>query len=132
MTLGCVYRCLNDTKQTLLRTSCVVLGNAYLSGAPDFTSGFHRGSCCPVICVSLFHVIVLSFVFWVFIVPFVWLLGIYICYFLDNRLGFWGHFWCPIFRNFPIASFNQWDFINNLTNYLWSILSEVNIFFRTW
>jgi len=37
--------------------------NAYLSGAPDFTSGFHRGSCCPIICVSLFHVIVLSFGF---------------------------------------------------------------------
>jgi len=36
-------------------------GNAYPSGAPDFTSGFHRGSCCPVICVSLLHVIVLSF-----------------------------------------------------------------------
>jgi len=53
-------------------------GNAYNSGAPDFTSGFHRGSCCPVIYVSLFPVIVLSFVFWVLIVPFVWLLGIYI------------------------------------------------------
>jgi len=52
-------------------------GNAYPSGAPDFTSGFHRGSCCPVICVSLFHIIV---VFWVLIVPFVWLLGIYIFY----------------------------------------------------
>jgi len=39
-------------------------GNAYPSGAPDFTSGFHRGSCCPVIYVSLFHVIV--FVFWIF------------------------------------------------------------------
>jgi len=38
-------------------------GNAYPSGAPDFTSGFHRGSCCPVIFVSLFHGIVLSFVF---------------------------------------------------------------------
>jgi len=38
-------------------------GHAYLSGAPDFTSGFHRGSCCPVFCVSLFHVIVLYFVF---------------------------------------------------------------------
>jgi len=36
---------------------------ALTSGAPDFTSGFHRGSCCPVICVSLFHVIVLSFEF---------------------------------------------------------------------
>jgi len=35
-------------------------GNDYPSGAPDFTSGFHRGSCCPVIGVSLFHVIVLS------------------------------------------------------------------------
>jgi len=51
------------------------------SGATDFTSGFHRGSCCPVICVSLFPVIFLYFVFWVLIVPFVWLLGIYI-YFL--------------------------------------------------
>jgi len=37
--------------------------NAYPPGAPNFTSGFHRGSCCPVICVSLFHVIVLSFEF---------------------------------------------------------------------
>jgi len=46
-------------------------GNAYPSATPDFTSGFHRGSCCPVICVSLFHVIVLSFGYWVLIVPFV-------------------------------------------------------------
>jgi len=38
-------------------------GNAYPSGAPDFISGFHKGSCCPVICVSLFHVSVLSFEF---------------------------------------------------------------------
>jgi len=38
-------------------------GNAYSFGAPDFTSGFHRGSCYPVICVSLFPVIVLSFGF---------------------------------------------------------------------
>jgi len=37
-------------------------GNAYSSEAPDFTSGFYRGSCYPVICVSLFHVIVFSFV----------------------------------------------------------------------
>jgi len=36
-------------------------GNAYPSGAPDFTSGFHRASSCPIICVSLFHVIVLDF-----------------------------------------------------------------------
>jgi len=43
----------------------------FASGAPDFTSGFHRGSCCPVICVSLFHVIVLSFGLCVLIVPFV-------------------------------------------------------------
>jgi len=46
-------------------------GNAYPSGAPDFTSGFHGGLCCPVICVSLFHVVVLSFGFLVLIVPFV-------------------------------------------------------------
>jgi len=38
-------------------------GNGYPSGAPDFISGFHRGSYCPVICVFLFHVIVLSFGF---------------------------------------------------------------------
>jgi len=37
--------------------------NAYPSGASGFTSGFHRGSCCPVICVSLFRVIVLDFEF---------------------------------------------------------------------
>jgi len=39
-------------------------GNAYPSGAPDFTSGFHRGSCCPVICVLclfiLFHCLVIT------------------------------------------------------------------------
>jgi len=40
-------------------------GAVYPSGAPDFTSGCHRGSCCPVICVFLFHVIAcfLSFEF---------------------------------------------------------------------
>jgi len=37
------------------------VGNAYPSGAPDFSFGFHRVSCCPVIPVSLLHVIVLSF-----------------------------------------------------------------------
>jgi len=42
-------------------TSTSEAGNAYPSGAPAFTSGFHRGSCCPAICISLFHVIVLSF-----------------------------------------------------------------------
>jgi len=40
--------------------------DAYPSGAPDFTSGFHRSSCCPVICVSLFHVSLLSFGFFSF------------------------------------------------------------------
>ena len=35
-------------------------GNAYPSRAPDFTSGLYRGSCSPVIYVSL--VLVLSFV----------------------------------------------------------------------
>jgi len=38
-------------------------GDVYTSGTPDFTSGFHRGSCCPVMCISLFHVIVLTFGF---------------------------------------------------------------------
>jgi len=42
-------------------------GNAYPSGAPDFTSGFHRGTCCPLICVPLFHVIALSFGFLLFL-----------------------------------------------------------------
>jgi len=44
-------------------------GNAYPSGAPDFTCGFYKGSCCPVTCVSLFHVIVLSVRFLILIVP---------------------------------------------------------------
>jgi len=55
--------------------------NKFPSGAPDFTSGFHRGSCCPVICVSLFHVIVLSsgFEFWLFLL-FDCLVSIFITY----------------------------------------------------
>jgi len=46
-------------------------GHAYPSGASDFTSGFHRGSCCPAICVSSYFMKVLSFSFEVLIVPFV-------------------------------------------------------------
>jgi len=46
-------------------------GNAYPSGEPDLSSGFHRGSCCPVNCFSLFHVSALSFGFSVLIIPFV-------------------------------------------------------------
>jgi len=63
-------------------------GNAYPSGAPDFTSDFYRGSCCPVICVSLFYVIVLSFGFSDFIVTLVSLRGISISqrHFLKIRL----------------------------------------------
>jgi len=38
-------------------------GHNYSSGAHDFNSGFHRCSCCPVICVSFCYVIVLSFGF---------------------------------------------------------------------
>jgi len=49
-----------DRFRTNLRPPCGA-GNAYPSGAPDFISGFHRGSRCPVICVSLFHVILSSF-----------------------------------------------------------------------
>jgi len=30
-------------------------------GAPDFTSGFHRGSCCPVMCLLISGY---SLVFW--------------------------------------------------------------------
>jgi len=57
-------------------------GNDYPSGVPDFTSGFYRGSCRPIICDSLFHVIVLYFGFLVLNVPFVLLLGIYIFFLL--------------------------------------------------
>jgi len=38
-------------------------GNVCPSEASDSTPGFHRGSCCPVICVSLFYVVALSFEF---------------------------------------------------------------------
>jgi len=51
-------------------------GNAYPSGVPDVTSGFHKGSCCPVIRVS--------FGFWVLIIPFVWLRGIAIFFLLHD------------------------------------------------
>jgi len=60
-----------------------------------YTSGFYRGSCCPVVCVSLFHVIVLSFVFLVLIVPLAWLRGISLL-----LLSFW---WLSI----PVKSANS-------------------------
>jgi len=63
-------------------------GNAYYSGAPDFTFGFHICSLCPVICVFLFHVIVLSFGFWVLIVHFVWLQDISIFFTFNWSLYF--------------------------------------------
>jgi len=50
----------NDGNDIMTGASCGP-GNAYPFGTPDFFSGFHRGACCTVICVSLFHVIVLSF-----------------------------------------------------------------------
>jgi len=56
-------------------------GNAYPSGVPNCPSSFFRGLCCPVICISVFHFIVLSFGFSVLIVPLVWLLGIYMLYY---------------------------------------------------
>jgi len=43
-------------------------GNAYPSISPYFASGFYRGSCCPVFCVILSNVIVMSFGFWVLVV----------------------------------------------------------------
>jgi len=48
--------------EIMTRAACGA-GNAYPSGAPGFTSGFHRGPCCSVICFSLFHVIFLPFGF---------------------------------------------------------------------
>jgi len=42
-------------------------GNAYPSGAPDFSSGFHRGSCCPQYHLCL----LISFNSRLLIIPFV-------------------------------------------------------------
>jgi len=70
-----------DTTWDIMTGAACEAGNSYPSRAPDFTSGFDRGSCCPVICVSLFHLIVLSLGFWVLIVASVGLLGIYMFYF---------------------------------------------------
>jgi len=60
--MGTFHSLILDMGDIMTGTECGA-GNAYPSGTPDFTSGFHRGSCCPVICVSLFHIIVLSFGF---------------------------------------------------------------------
>jgi len=69
------------------------------SGAPDFTSGFHRGSLRLVICVSLFHVIVLSFGFCVLIVPFLeCLVSIFFTY------EYWGIF----FSFYLLFRFPDW------------------------
>jgi len=62
--------CFYDIGDIMTGAACGA-GNAYPLAAPDFTSGYHRGSCCPVICVSLFHIIVLSFEFGGLIIPFV-------------------------------------------------------------
>jgi len=56
------------------------VGNAYPLRAPDNTSGLHRGSCYPVICVFLIHVIVLSFEFRLFLCLITWYLYIYTSY----------------------------------------------------
>jgi len=65
-------------------------GNVYPSGAPDFTSDFNIGSCCPVTCIScsLFHVIVLAFGFCVLIYPLVGMLVISILFSLDCFVQF--------------------------------------------
>jgi len=54
--------------------------HSYPSGAPDFTSGFHRSPCCPVICGSFFHVIVLSF--WILSFDWFFCLIVWYLYFL--------------------------------------------------
>jgi len=46
-------------------------GNSYPAGASDYASGCYRSPCCPVICVALFHVIVLLLRFRVLINPIV-------------------------------------------------------------
>jgi len=60
-------------------------GNAYPSRALDFTSGFHRGFRCPVICVSLFHVIVLSFYFLTYILYTIQLYPNLYTYIIENK-----------------------------------------------
>jgi len=50
--------------------------NAYPSAAPYFTFGFHRGSYCPVVCVSLFHCNCLV----VWILSFDWSVCLIACY----------------------------------------------------
>jgi len=67
----CCHEYVSYDKADIMMGSACGEGNAYPSGTPGFTSGFYRGSCCPVISVSLFLVIVLSFGFLVLIVPFV-------------------------------------------------------------
>jgi len=97
-------------------------GNAYPSVAPDFTSGFHRGSCCPVICVSLFHVIVLDFGFWVLIVPFFWLLGIYIFYFAWFTYAYCVYMSQMIQYSRTCNSYQ--DFLHRSVLWTWKLLSQ--------
>jgi len=52
--------------RSTLKKLCGAAGNTYPSIIPNFISGVYSGSHCPVICVSLFHVIILSFEFWLF------------------------------------------------------------------
>jgi len=59
-----------DIRDIMTGAACGA-GKSYPSRAPYFTSGFYRGSCCPVICVSSFHIFV--FGFWVVIVCVVFL-----------------------------------------------------------
>jgi len=62
-------------------------GNAYPSRALDSTSGFHRSSFCPVICVlSHFFMKLLSFGFWVLIVLFFIAWYLYFLLWKDNLL----------------------------------------------
>jgi len=60
---------------------CYLIQTSTMTGA-----AYGAGNAYSVICVSLFHVIVLSFVFWVLIVPFVWLIGIYIFYLFNYKV----------------------------------------------
>jgi len=118
-------------------------GNDYPSGAPDFTYGFHRDSCCPVICVSIFHGIVSSFRFWVLIVPFVWLLGIFVLFFFtltklgrcdwlgvskeSSRQQFFYILSCIIFRIFFYIKSSKIQYLTMTNSWCLFIMFNINV-----
>jgi len=62
---------IEDRPDCFTRQECITLNllknTLHVFSIILISPGFHRGSCCPVICVSLFHVILLSFESWLFL-----------------------------------------------------------------